>query len=110
MQKGHAIAFCDFDMDGDQDVYADFGGFYYGDIYENALYENPGFNNNWVNIKFEGVKSNKAAIGARVKLTFSDNGTKRSTYLTVSKGASFGGNQSACRPVLEKQQLSMKLK
>lgn len=92
LQKGHAIAFCDFDMDGDQDVYADFGGFYYGDIYENALYENPGFNNNWVNIKFEGVKSNKAAIGTRVKLTFNDNGTKRSTYLTVSKGASFGGN------------------
>ena len=43
LQKGHAIGFVDYDFDGDQDVYADFGGFYWGDVYENALYENPGF-------------------------------------------------------------------
>ncbi len=92
LQKGHAVAFCDIDMDGDQDIYADYGGFYYGDIYENALYENPGFSNSWVNIKFEGVKSNRGAIGTRVKLTFDDSGNRRSTYLTISKGASFGGN------------------
>lgn len=92
LQKGHAISFCDFDFDGDQDVYADFGGFYTGDVYENALYENPGFGNNWVNIKLEGVKSNRCAIGTRVKLTFTENGAARSTYLIVSKGASFGSN------------------
>ena len=92
LQKGHAIAFCDFDFDGDQDVYADYGAFYHGDVYENALYENPGFNNNWVNIKFEGVKSNRCAVGTRVKLTFNDAGKVRSTYFTISKGASFGGN------------------
>ncbi|MEO5673674.1 MAG: CRTAC1 family protein, partial [Chitinophagales bacterium] len=92
LQKGHAIAFCDFDFDGDQDVYADFGGFYYGDVYENALYENPGFGNNWINVKFDGVKTNKSGVGNRVKLTFNDDGKERSTYLVVSKGASFGGN------------------
>lgn len=92
LQKGHAISFCDFDFDGDQDVYADFGGFFTGDVYENALYENPGFGNNWLNIKFEGVKSNRCAIGTRVKLTFNDGGKKRSTYFTLSKGASFGSN------------------
>lgn len=92
LQKGHGIAFCDFDNDGDQDVYADFGGFYHGDVYENALYENPGFGNNWINIKFEGVKSNRSGQDTRVKLTFNDNGVKRSTYFTVNKGASFGGN------------------
>jgi hypothetical protein len=92
LQKGHAISFCDFDFDGDQDVYADFGGFFTGDVYENALYENPGFGNNWVNIKFEGVKSNRCAIGTRVKLAFNDGGKKRNTYFTISKGASFGSN------------------
>src|SRR6185436_1265501 len=92
LQKGHAIAFVDLDFDGDQDVYADYGAFYYGDVYENALYENPGFGNNWIDIKFEGVKSNRAAIGTKVKLTFNDNGTKRSIYRIISKGASFGGN------------------
>lgn len=92
LQKGHAIAFADIDYDGDQEVYADFGAFYYGDIFENALYENPGFGNNWINIKFEGVASNRAAIGTKVKLTFTDNGQKRSIYRIISKGASFGGN------------------
>ncbi|HRH61334.1 MAG TPA: CRTAC1 family protein, partial [Chitinophagaceae bacterium] len=92
LQKGHAISFTDFDFDGDQDVYADFGGFFTGDVYENALYENPGFGNNWVNIKFEGVKSNRNAIGTRVKLTFTDSGKQRSTYFSIGKGASFGSN------------------
>jgi len=92
LQKGHAIAFCDFDFDGDQDVYADYGAFYYGDVYENALYENPGFENNWINVKFDGVKTNKSGVGNRVKLTFNDGGKVRSTYFLISKGASFGGN------------------
>lgn len=92
LQKGHAIGFVDYDFDGDQDVYADFGGFYWGDVYENALYENPGFGNSWINVKFEGVKSNHSAVGTKVKLTFNDSGKVRSTYLTVSKGASFGSN------------------
>ena len=92
LQKGHAIGFVDYDFDGDQDVYADFGGFFWGDVYENALYENPGFGNNWVNIKLEGVKSNRSATGTRVKLNFKEAGKERSTYLTVSKGASFGSN------------------
>jgi hypothetical protein len=31
-------------------------------------------------------------VGNKVKLTFNDGGQERSTYLIVSKGASFGGN------------------
>ncbi|MFI5135393.1 MAG: CRTAC1 family protein, partial [Chitinophagales bacterium] len=92
LQKGHAIAFCDFNYDGTQDVYADYGAFYSGDVYGNALYENPGFGNNWINVKFEGVKTNKFGVGNRVKLTFNDGGKERSTYFAISKGASFGGN------------------
>lgn len=92
LQKGHAIGFADYDFDGDQDIYSDIGGFYSGDTYENELYENPGFGNNWINIKFDGVKSNRSAVGTKVKLTFNDAGTERSTYFTISKGASFGSN------------------
>ena len=42
MQKGHAVAFADFDNDGDQDIYAVMGGAYSGDNYRNALFVNPG--------------------------------------------------------------------
>lgn len=31
-------------------------------------------------------------MGCRVKLTFKDNGTTRSTYFDIGKGASFGSN------------------
>jgi hypothetical protein len=92
LQKGHAVGFCDFDYDGDQDVYTDFGGFFYGDVFQNSLFENPGHGNNWINIKFEGVKNNRFGVGCRVKLTFAESGQKRSTYFTISKGASFGSN------------------
>ena len=45
LQKGHGIAFADFDNDGDQDVFAEMGGAYPGDAFMNALFENPGFDN-----------------------------------------------------------------
>jgi hypothetical protein len=92
LQKGHAIAFADFDKDGDQDVYADFGGFYSGDVFENALYENPGHGNHWIKIRLNGMSSNRFGAGAKIKLTFEENGVLRSTYSVISKGASFGGN------------------
>ena len=48
LQKGHGIAFADFDNDGDQDVVTQLGGFYRGDKFYDALFENPGFNNRWL--------------------------------------------------------------
>src|SRR2546421_604551 len=72
IQKGHAIAFADFNMDGNQDVYSDIGGFFAGDVYQNALYENPGHGNNWIYMRFTGTTSNRLGVGAKVKLTFED--------------------------------------
>lgn len=92
LQKGHAVGFCDFDYDGDQDVYTDMGGFYSGDVFPNSLFENPGHGNNWINIKFEGVRNNHFGVGCRVKLVFVDSNQIRSTYFTIGKGASFGSN------------------
>ena len=86
VQKGHAVAFGDIDNDGDQDVYEVMGGAYEGDTAHNVLYLNPGHGNNWITLKLEGVKSNRSAIGARIKVTTSD----RAICKTVCTGGSFG--------------------
>lgn len=93
IQKGHAVGFADLDMDGDQDVYAVMGGAYEGDNFQNILFENPTGNaNNWINLKLEGTESNRAAIGARVRASISEDGSHRRIYTRVGSGASFGGN------------------
>ena len=42
LQKGHAVAFADFDRDGDEDVFEVIGGAYEGDLATSVLFENPG--------------------------------------------------------------------
>lgn len=93
LQKGHGVSFADLDNDGDEDIYEEMGGAYPGDAYQNSLYINPGQNdNNWINLSLEGVKCNKTAIGARIKVTFKENGIARSVYHDVNSGGSFGAN------------------
>jgi len=91
LQKGHAVAFADMDNDGDQDIYIEMGGAYIGDAYQNSFFMNPEQNdNNWVSLDLEGAATNKAAVGSKIKLTFTENGKKRSVYRIVSSGGSFG--------------------
>jgi hypothetical protein len=93
LQKGHGVAFADFRNCGLQDIFIEMGGAYAGDAYASALYVNPGQNdNNWISIKAEGIKSNKAAIGSQLKITFIDNGVKRSVYREINSGGSFGSS------------------
>ncbi len=92
LQKGHGIAFGDLDNDGDQDVYISIGGAYSGDFYRNALFENPGHGNNWLKLKLVGIKSNRAAIGAQIKVTVETAQGRRAIYKTVNSGGSFGAN------------------
>ncbi len=93
LQKGHGVAFADFRNIGIQDIFAEMGGAYKGDSYTSSLYVNPGQNNNnWISLKLEGVKANKAAIGSHIKVTFTENGVKRSVYKDVNSGGSFGSN------------------
>jgi hypothetical protein len=93
IQKGHGVSFADLDNDGDADIYIEMGGAYGGDAYQNSLYINPGQNNNnWVNILLEGTVSNRAGIGARIKVTVRDKGNLRSIFRDVNSGGSFGSN------------------
>jgi hypothetical protein len=92
LQKGHGIAFADLDHDGDQDVFEQMGGAFPGDKFSNALYQNPGFGNHWLSIQLVGKQSNRSAIGARIKVTVSENGQKRSIFKHINSGGSFGGN------------------
>jgi len=93
LQKGHGVSFGDIDRDGDQDIFVQVGGFYPGDGFVNALYENPGHGNRWLSVKLVGTKSNRAAIGARIKVAVRDrNGGSREVYAAVGNGSSFGAS------------------
>ena len=92
LQKGHGVAFGDIDHDGDQDVFAVMGGAFTGDIAPNVLFENPGHGNHWIKLKLEGVRSNRAAIGARIKVSLNTKNGSRDVYATVTSGSSFGAS------------------
>ncbi len=92
LQKGHGVAFVDFDADGDQDVYTVMGGAYSGDTYQNVLFLNPGHGNRWITLRLEGVAANRSAIGARVAVTVEEAGGERTVYATVGWGGSFGAS------------------
>ncbi len=92
LQKGHSIAFADLERNGNEDVLEELGGAYPGDGYYPALYKNPGHGNNWVTLKLVGVRSNRAAYGARITVTIDDGGHARRIYRAVGSVSSFGGN------------------
>ncbi|HEV8702309.1 MAG TPA: CRTAC1 family protein [Candidatus Polarisedimenticolia bacterium] len=92
LQKGHGIAFGDLDNDGDQDVFSKVGGAVETDNFTSQLFLNPGHGNHWLKVQLEGVKTNRLAIGARVRVVVREGGTERSIYRTVNSGASFGAS------------------
>ena len=92
LQKGHGVAFGDLDRDGDQDIFLQVGGFYPGDGFPNALYQNPGHGNRWLAVRLVGVESNRAAIGAQIRVLVETNKLPRAVYAQVNSGGSFGAS------------------
>jgi len=93
LQKGHGVAFADIDNDGDLDIFIQMGGAYPGDKFADALFENPGFGNHYLTVRLVGVESNRAAIGARIRVVVPGAaGGPRSIYKHVNSGGSFGAS------------------
>ncbi|MGB6432305.1 MAG: CRTAC1 family protein, partial [Candidatus Acidiferrales bacterium] len=93
LHKGHGIAFADLTNTGNEDIIAEIGGATPGDRHALRLFENPGHDNDWIALKLVGVKTNRAAIGARIKVTVENKGqVVRSIYSTVGSGGSFGAS------------------
>jgi tetratricopeptide (TPR) repeat protein len=93
LHKGHGIAFADMDNSGHEALLAEIGGATPADSHAFRLFENPGNGNDWLSVKLVGVKTNRAAIGARIKVTVVNEGrATRSIYRTVGSGGSFGAS------------------
>jgi hypothetical protein len=91
LQKGHGVACGDWDRDGNVDIAIQMGGALPGDSYHNIVYQNPGQGNNWLNVKLVGKKTNRAAIGARIKVTTAG-AAPLTIHRHISSGSSFGAN------------------
>ena len=93
LQKGHGVSFADYDGDGDLDLFVELGGAVPGDRSHNALFRNPLTGRHWLKLKLAGTKTNRAALGARIRVTVKNaQGLRRSIYRTVGNNSSFGGN------------------
>jgi hypothetical protein len=91
LQKGHSVACGDWDRNGTVDIFIEMGGVTNGTRYHNILFQNPGQGNNWLNVKLVGKKSNRSAIGARIKAVTAG-ANPQTVYRWVSSGSSFGAN------------------
>jgi hypothetical protein len=90
LQKGHAVAFGDLNNDGAEDIFEIIGGALPGDTYQSVLFANSGNANHWISLDLEGIKSNRNAIGTRIKVTVNTPTGERSIYRAVRSGGSFG--------------------
>ncbi len=91
LQNGHGVACGDWDRDGDIDLFVESGGVVNGDKRHNLLFQNPGQGNHWLTVKLVGKKTNRAAIGARIKVVATGE-HPLTVHRHVSSGSSFGGN------------------
>jgi len=96
LHKGHAVAFADLENNGREDILVSSGGATPGDAHAFRVFENPGNSNDWIGVKLAGVKTNRAGVGAQIKVTVENEGHgARSIYRAVGSGGSFGASPLA---------------
>jgi hypothetical protein len=79
-----SAAMGDYDSDGDLDILIGNWPNQPGEGEENVLIENRYAEGNWLKITLEGVSSNRSAIGARITIEFTKDGTTRYQTREVS--------------------------
>ena len=93
LHKGHGIALADIERNGHLDIISANGGAVPADKHALRLFQNPGNDNDWINMRLTGVKTNRAGLGAEIKVTVENDGqAARTLYRTVGQTSSFGGN------------------
>lgn len=93
LQKGHGVAIGDIFNTGIPCIYENIGGATPGDQYYCALFRGSGNSNKWINVKLAGRKTNRAAVGVRIKLVLiGENRERRLVYRDVNSGGSFGAS------------------
>jgi tetratricopeptide (TPR) repeat protein len=93
LHKGHGVSFADLTNTGTQDIVESVGGATLGDRHAMRVLANPGHDNDWIDVKLIGTKTNRAAIGARIKVVVeNERQGERSIYRTVGSGGSFGAS------------------
>jgi hypothetical protein len=93
LENGQGVSFADYDGDGDLDLFVEAGGVVPGDRSWNLLFRNPGQGNHWLKVRLIGTRTNRAALGAKIRLEIaSKDGRTRSVFRSVGNNSSFGGN------------------
>jgi hypothetical protein len=80
------VAFGDIDNTGDQDIFEVMGGVYPNDKFWSVLYKNPGHGNHSIKLRLIGVKANRFAVGARIRVDVTEDGQRRQIYRDVTSG------------------------
>ncbi len=92
LQKGHGVAFGDVDNDGDLDIMAQMGGFFFGDGFRDSFFENPGNDNHWITVQLRGSRKNTFGVGARLRAFLVTPEGERQVHSVAGSGASFGAS------------------
>lgn len=92
LHKGHSISFADLRRNGLVDIIAETGGAIPSDKHTLRIFENPDNANDWLNIRLQGVTTNRSGVGARIHIVVENGGLQRSIWRTVGETSSFGSH------------------